>query len=238
MPLEGKAPREIVDDADYADWNPEGTNFLIVRGIEGRYRLEYPIGRVLYETTGWITHPRFSPKGDRIAFLNHPTLGSNDGSVEMVDLNGHKTTLAAGLKGLKGLAWSTSTEEVWFSGSPKRNAVLYAVTLAGKQRVVLETPGGMEIQDIARDGRVLLLQQYARSNMIYRPPGGLNDRALSWFDWSTCDLPPPVAPCFSTNGERAPEVTPTVYLRETGGGEAVGLGEGKPLALAPGGSGY
>ncbi len=102
MPLEGNAPREIVDDADYADWNPEGTNFLIVRGLEGRYRLEYPIGKVLYETTGWITHPRFSPKGDRIAFLNHPTLGSNDGSVEMVDLNGHKTTLAAGLKGHQG----------------------------------------------------------------------------------------------------------------------------------------
>ena len=132
MPLEGKAPREIVDDADYADWNPEGTNFLIVRGLEGRYRLEYPIGKVLYETAGWITHPRFSPKGDRIAFLNHPTLGNNDGSVEMVDLNGHKTTLAAGLKGLKGLAWSLSSEEVWFSGSPKRNGVLYAVTSRGE----------------------------------------------------------------------------------------------------------
>jgi serine/threonine protein kinase/WD40 repeat protein len=236
MPLEGKAPREIVDDADYADWNPEGTNFLIVRGIEGRYRLEYPIGRVLYETTGWITHPRFSPKGDRIAFLNHPTLGSNDGSVEMVDLNGHKTTLAAGLKAIKGLAWSLSSEEVWFSGSPKRNGMLYAVTLAGKQRVVLETPGGMEIQDIARDGRVLLLQQYARSNMIFRPPGGLNDRALSWFDWSTAaDLSSTGGTVLFYEWGEGTGGIPTVYLRETGGGEAVGLGEGKPLALAPGG---
>jgi eukaryotic-like serine/threonine-protein kinase len=236
MPLEGKVPREIVDDADYADWNPEGTNFLIVRGLEGRYRLEYPIGNVLYETAGWITHPRFSPKGDRIAFLNHPMLGNNDGSVEMVDLNGHRTTLAAGLKGLKGLAWSLSSEEVWFSGSPKRNCLLYAVTLAGKQRVVLQTPGGMEIQDIARDGRVLLLQQNARSNMIYRPPGALNDRTLSWFDWSTAaDLSSTGSTLLFYEWGEGTGGIPTVYLRETGGGEAVGLGEGKPLALAPDG---
>jgi len=236
MPLEGKVPREIVDDADYADWNPAGTNFLIVRGLEGRYRLEYPIGKVLYETTGWITHPRFSPKGDRIAFLNHPTLGSNDGSVEMVDLNGHKTTLAAGLKAIKGLAWSLSSEEVWFSGSPKRNGMLYAVTLAGKQRVVLETPGGMEIQDIARDGRVLLLQQYGRSNMIFRPPGALNDRALSWFDWSTAaDLSSTGSTVLFYEWGEATGGIPSVYLRGTAGGEAVGLGEGKPMALAPDG---
>ena len=236
MPLEGKAPREIVDDADYADWNPAGTNFLIVRGLEGRYRLEYPIGNVLYETAGWITHPRFSPKGDRIAFLNHPALGSNDGSVEMVDLNGHRTTLAAGLKALKGLAWSLSSEEVWFSGSPKRNAVLYAVTLAGQQRVVLETLGPMQIEDIARDGRVLLLQQNARSNMIYRPPGALNDRALSWFDWSTAaDLSPNSSTLLFYEWGEGTGGIPTVYLRETGSGEAVRLGEGKPLALAPDG---
>jgi len=236
MPLEGKAPREIVDDADYADWNPDGTNFLIVRGLEGRYRLEYPIGKVLYETAGWITHPRFSPKGDRIAFFSHPTIGSNDGSVEMVDLNGHRTTLAAGLKGLKGLAWSLSSEEVWFSGSPKRNGVLYAVNLAGKQRVVLQTTGGIQIEDIAKDGRVLLLQQNARSNIIYRPPGALTDRALSWFDWSTAaDLSSTGGTLlFYEWGEGTGGIT-TVYLRDTGGGDAVALGEGKPLALAPDG---
>ncbi len=236
MPLEGNAPREIVDDADYADWNPEGTNFLVVRALEGRYRLEYPIGKVLYETAGWITHPRFSPKGDRIAFLNHPTLGNNDGSVEMVDLSGHKTTLAVGLKAVKGLAWSWSSQEVWFSGSSKRNGVLYAVTLTGQRRVVLEMPGGVEIQDIARDGRILLLQQNVRSNMVYRAPGALNDRGFSWFDWSTAaDLSSTGSTLLFYEWGEGTEGVPTVYLRDTGGGDAVGLGEGKPLALAPDG---
>ena len=73
----------------------------VVRPVDGRFRLEYPIGKVLYETTGWITYPRFSPKGDRIAFLDHPTLGENSGSVSVVDLSGHKTTLSSGWKNAK-----------------------------------------------------------------------------------------------------------------------------------------
>ena len=33
----------------------------VVRSVGGRNRLEFPIGNVLYETAGWISHPRFSP---------------------------------------------------------------------------------------------------------------------------------------------------------------------------------
>jgi hypothetical protein len=29
---------------------------------------------VLYETGGWVSHPRVSPQGDRVAFLDHPTI--------------------------------------------------------------------------------------------------------------------------------------------------------------------
>ena len=104
MPLAGGAPREVLQDVFYADWAPDGKNLAVVRPVEGRFRLEYPIGQVLYETDGWITYPRFSPKGDRIAFLDHPTLGENYGSVALVDLSGHKTTLSKDWKNLKGLA--------------------------------------------------------------------------------------------------------------------------------------
>ncbi len=97
-------------------------------------------------------------------------------------------------------------------------------------------PGGMEIQDIARDGRVLLLQQNVRSNMIYRAPGALSDRALSWFDWPTAaDLSSTGSTLLFYEWGEGTGGIPTVYLRDTGGGDAVGLGEGKPLALAPDG---
>ena len=64
-PLAGGAPRPILEDVESADWSPDGTSLAVVRNVSGRERLEYPIGKVLYETSGgWISYPRVSPKGD------------------------------------------------------------------------------------------------------------------------------------------------------------------------------
>jgi serine/threonine protein kinase/Tol biopolymer transport system component len=237
MPLSGGAPREVLQDVFYADWAPDGKNLAVVRPVEGRFRLEYPIGNVLYETAGWITYPRFSPGGDRIAFLDHPTLGENYGSVSLVDLSGHKTTLSSGWKQLKGLAWSPTGNEVWFSANrTTRSQLVYGVTLAGKERLLLQAPGWMRLQEISRDGRVLLLQASPRSRIVCQPPGPSAERDLSWFDWSTvADL--------SADGKRllfyewgeGVAGNPTVYLRDTSGGDAVRLGEGRALALSPDG---
>ncbi len=78
MPLGGGAPREILENIQWADWSPDGTQFAIVRDVNGHNRLEYPIGKVLYETGGWISHPRISRKGDMIAFIDHPDPGRLD----------------------------------------------------------------------------------------------------------------------------------------------------------------
>ena len=75
MPLVGGAPREVLENVEWADWSPDGSQLAIVRDVGGRDRLEYPIGKVLYETGGWISHPRISRKGDSIAFLDHPVQG-------------------------------------------------------------------------------------------------------------------------------------------------------------------
>ena len=237
MPLAGGAPREVLQDVFYADWSPNGKDLAVVRAVEGRFRLEYPIGTVLYETAGWITYPRFSPKGDRIAFLDLPTLGEDSGSVSMVDFSGHKTTLTSGWKNLKGLAWAPTGNEVWFSGDrTTRSQMVYAVTLAGKDRRVLEGPGWMRLQEISRDGRVLVLEGTPRSRVVFQPPDGSAQRDLSWLDWST-------AADISTDGKRllfyewgeGVGGNPTVYLRNTDGGDAIRLGEGKALALSPDG---
>src|SRR2546423_5726285 len=55
--------------------------------------LEYPIGKVLHETTGWISNLRFSPKGDHLAFIDHNLLGDDGGTVSVVDLSGKKSDL-------------------------------------------------------------------------------------------------------------------------------------------------
>src|ERR1035438_1206944 len=46
----GGAPRDILDAVEYADWSPDGTALTVVRRVEGKVRLEYPLGKALYGT--------------------------------------------------------------------------------------------------------------------------------------------------------------------------------------------
>jgi serine/threonine protein kinase len=57
------APRDLLDNVEDADWTPDGSQLAVVHAVAGKDRLEYPIGKVLYETAGWIGNPRFSPRG-------------------------------------------------------------------------------------------------------------------------------------------------------------------------------
>ena len=72
MPLEGGAPRDVLENVREADWSPDGASLALVREVAGKDRLEFPVGKVLCETGGYFSDLRFSPKGDRIAFFEHP----------------------------------------------------------------------------------------------------------------------------------------------------------------------
>ena len=63
MPLEGGAPREVLEGVREADWSPDGNELAIIRDVGGRDRLEYPIGKVLCEAGGYLSDLRVSPKG-------------------------------------------------------------------------------------------------------------------------------------------------------------------------------
>src|SRR5467141_3356894 len=106
VPLNGGSPRPVLENVQWADWSPDGNNLAIVRDVGGRNQLEFPIGKVLYQTSGWISHPRVSPKGDLVAFLDHPVPGDDLGSVAVVDLSGQKKTLSSDWYTSEGLAWS------------------------------------------------------------------------------------------------------------------------------------
>ena len=237
MPLAGGAPREVLEDVFYADWSPDAKNLAAVRAANGRFQLEYPVGKVLYQAAGWITHPRVSPRGDRIAFLDHPTLGEDDGSVAIVDLSGHKTVLSSDWKNLKGLAWQPDGDELWFSADRiGRSQAVYAVTLAGKVRLVLQAPGWIRLQEISRDGRLLVLQANPRSRIMLHSPGHSSERVLSWFDWSTvADVAPDGKKLLFYEWGEGASGNSTVYLRDTSGSDAIRLGEGRALALSPNG---
>jgi len=234
--LSGGGARDLFEDVAAADWSPDGKSLALVRAPGWRYRLEYPAGKILYETAGWVSHPRVSPRGDAVAFLDHPQFGDDAGSVALIDRNGKKTMLSEGWSSAQGLAWSPSGEEVWFSATEAGSArALYAVTRAGRRRLVAKSPGVLTLEDISEDGRALLDHANDRLGLI-----GLGadskTRNLSWLDWSR-------APILSQDGgtlvftEEGEGGGPgySVYLRKPDGSPAVRLGEGEGLALSPDG---
>src|SRR5262249_47948165 len=70
--LAGGAPREVVEDVQWADWSPDGTQLAIVRDRRQHNMLEYPVGTVLDSTEGWFGDPRVSRDGKRVAYIEHP----------------------------------------------------------------------------------------------------------------------------------------------------------------------
>ncbi len=238
VPLVGGAPREILEDVEWADWAPDGNTLAVVRHVAGRSRLEYPIGKVLYETGGWISHPRFSSKGDKVAFIDHPFPGDSIGAVAIVDLQGNKKVLSSSQTGgALGLAWSPAGDEIWFTATKVGiDRALFAVNLSGAEHLVARVPADLTLQDSWRDGRVLLTRDNWRRGVTVLAPGATGERDLTWLDWS---YPLTLSDdgktlLFREEGE-AGGPSYAVYLRTTDGTAAVRLGEGAAMALSPDG---
>src|SRR5579863_6876169 len=234
-PLAGGSPREVLEDVHWADWDANG-ELAVVHHAQGRDRIEYPIGHVLYQSPGWISHIRISPEGDKIAFMDHPALWDDRGAVALVDLSGHASVLSTGWASEDGLAWGPDGKEIWFTAVEKgNNRALMAVNSSSRIRKVLALPAGMTLEDVARDGRVLVSLDSERLAMATTSRNG-KPTDLSWHDWN-------VAKDISRDGESvlfedSSEASGNQYsiaLRGVDGSPPVKLGTGSPGGLSPDG---
>jgi dipeptidyl aminopeptidase/acylaminoacyl peptidase len=228
----------VLDSVQYADWAPDGKDFAVVRFVPAShvYRLEYPVGKVLYETAGWISHPRFSRDGKRIAFLDHPVFGDDQGAMAIVDLEGHREQLSSSYGSIQGAVWSPNGDEIWFNAiAAGVHRSLFAVTLGGRERSLYSVPGDVDVQDALPDGRVLLAQQSERRVLMVFTPEHPEGRDFTWMDWV-------YGTRFSHDGkqilfgdEHAGPMYST-FLRNLDGTPAVRLGDGNPDDLSPDGA--
>ncbi len=232
--LSGGAARAVLEDVQDADWLPDGSGFAAARYVDGRYRLEFPVGKSVYESGGYISDVRVSPDGALVAFLDHPILGDDRGSVAVVDRAGKKSTLSGEYSSTQGLAWAKGGQEIWFTGADKGSArALYAVNTTGTLRTVDRVTGSLHLGDVGADGSVLMWDENSRIGLTGRMRGDTKDRDLSWFDWSN-------QPAISDDGRTlvfteqgdggGPEYS--VYLRSLDGSPAVRLGAGTAADLS------
>jgi hypothetical protein len=181
-PLDGSTAREILNGVSDADWSGDGSALAVILDL-GR-RIEFPVGKVLAETSGSFQDVRIAPSGKMLAFIEHPVPKDDRGFVGMIDAMGKKTVLTGEWASVQGLAWSSDGREIWFTASEKAAArALRAVTPEGSQRIIMQTPGSQHLLDI-HDGKVLLASENWRFEILGSFPGESLERNLSWFDLS------------------------------------------------------
>jgi len=239
MPLSGGAPREITEDVAAADWLPDGKELAAVRKRGGHYLVEFPVGNVIYDTTGWVSSLRVSPSGDLLALADHPEVNDDYGAVVILDSKGNRIASTAPYTSLEGVAWSPKGDEVWFAASSGEEGwadQIRALDISGKQRMLLRLPGITRLHDVFRDGRVLMSKEDWRMILGFRGPKDTRDRDLSWLDAPVLsDLSPDGSSVTFVEIGAAGRNGYFIYLRKSDGSPALKLGEGRDAALSPDG---
>lgn len=236
--LSGGSPRSVLEKVCDGDISKDGKQFAVAHCSGSEETLEFPIGKVLYRTNGYISHLRISPQGDAVAFCDHPVLGDDRGSVAMADLNGKYTRLSDGWSSLRGLAWSVDGKEVWFTASANDEAQnLLAVSRTGTSRILLSSPAYLWLQDVSADGRVLLGNSQESGPIAIHRLDGSVDKILDLASESTI-----VSGISSDGSLMAIDYSGAgsgsdyaVYLMQTDGSAPMHLGEGSAMGLSPDG---
>jgi len=241
LPIEGGAPRPLLQNVNYADWTPDGSELAVVRVPAAEIRtfhtnvLQFPIDKTIYTPQrGWLSHVRFSPDGKYLAFEEHVPFG-DDGKLVVVDRSGNKIAESPFYGSMNGLAWGAN-QEVWFTATPGQySRALYSMNLRGQTREVYRAPGDLTLHDIASNGRVLLTADNSRL-LLFGGTTGSPDNNLSWLGWSLAggisDDGSEVV--FSESGA-AVGGKAIALISKLDNSPAVALGDGLPTGLSPDG---
>ena len=233
----GGTPRELATDVFYADWAPDGKTLAVVRGGTEGTTLEYPLGTVLYRSTGFVSDPRFSPSGDRIAFLDHPRPGDSGGMVMVVGKDGHAETWSQPFDDAFGVAWAPSGDEVMVGAAlPRELAAIWATRKGRPLRLVYRGTGNLLIDDVARDGRMLARKRDWGQELVVVPPEGA-PQSIEWLDWaSIAGLSDDGKKVLSFESGVGASPNILVVLRNLDQPAPIQLGVGRGLALSADGS--
>jgi hypothetical protein len=234
----GGQTRPMLEDVYAAEWSPDGSSMAVARKINGKWRVEYPVGQVLWEAEWPPYGLRISPDGERVAFgvfREGSSIGimtvTRSGQRKFLGIVSGQITTVAGAQ----FAWRPDGREIWFRSFDTNDlGTIYGVNLNGQRRVVAHLPGRVNLHDISADGKALVSTVVVRAGILGVAPGEDTERELSILDAS--DLKD-----ISRDGRwivanvRGASGGPggSIYLRGTDGSPAVRAGDGQAFAFSP-----
>jgi hypothetical protein len=213
----------------------------LIRQVAGKYRVEFPRGKMVYESEHPIGYLRISPGADVVGFAKLVSVDGDAGWVVAVDRSGKQILRSELYVSMEGLAWPPSGDEVWFAATMHAgwSDAVYGIRLKGgnKDRIVLRLPGMLRLHDVSRDGRILFSRESWRSGLQFRGPGDSKERDLAWLDYPTLrDMSLDGTEVVSDDWGAAAGASSLAYLRKTDGSPAVKLGAWYTPVLSPDGT--
>ncbi len=234
-PLGTGAPRPVAENVYDADRDPASGELAIVHEVEGKARLEFPVGRELFTAEGWMQDPRIAPGGRRVAVIHHPVFGDTRGRVVIVEPTSSRVVRSSEWKDIGGLAWARDGKAVWFAATSRgADRALRVMTIGGRERLAVQAPGRLLLHDLATDGKVLASRSLARREVRGVLPGSEGERDFTWLDGTyVADLASDGSVILFGESAEGGGPAYSVFLREADGSPPVRLGDGLALALSP-----
>ena len=238
--IAGGQTRELLEHVLLADWSPDGSEMAIARMVGAKARVEYPLGKVIFETDWPPFSLRVSPDGQNVA-ITHYLHGSETG-ILIFDRSGKRRVLGtisnqtAAVSNAT-LYWTRDGREIWFRSFDSSDwNTIYAMDMKGRKRVVMRFPSQVQLFDMAGDGRILMATESGRTGIRGLAPGETVERDLSCLEASELkgiseDGRLIVANILGESGG----AKGSVYVRSTDGAPPVRLGDGSALAISPDG---
>ena len=238
-PLAGGALRHLFENVASADWSPDGKNLAVIRRIKGKTRVEFPVGRIVYETKNRIRLLRVSSNSD-VAFCEEAD--SSKWTIHIVDGQGSRKSFQANAN--HGLAWSPDGTKVWFmtpeEGTqevPAQSSTLVSsLTTSGKLQTITRLPGGYYLFDISADGDVLAMHLSEVSEVRGVAPGETVERDFSYLDKSTpWGISSDGRALLINEWGTAGGESGLIYVRKTNTATPIAIGSGLGCAISPDG---